>query len=291
MGHVKTPGYPHANLLDLLNVVGKVVARLPYGVSEPVLCGTAAISLYTAGMWPSAEVELWASEPLVLAAALTAEGFLPDDSTASGQGWLRRSDLRCALRIAADRQGLGSAMVTNAVQIGLYLDANAIFERGLFSMRVIGIEDLIADQIVEWWGQGGRQGEAAVLIQVFVELGRMGVGGPFRAAYLQRRLDRETNGEAVFELPHSAPLLDDLSLRHTSLAAIARVVGAWRSRRGLYSDEDETAADDASRTAPGCIDRHRNDLEEWGGRSKAPTAQILPFPSQTKARPPKDTGS
>jgi hypothetical protein len=278
MSHVNGPRSGNADLLDALQAVGALVARLPYGVVEPVLCGTAATSLYTAGLWRCAEMALWMAEPLALTAALTAEGFRPDDSGGPGEGGLRRPDLRCTLRVARGGCGVGPAIATNTVRVGLDLDATAIFERGLFSIRVIGIEDLIADQIVGWLRKGGRQGEAAVLSQVLIELGRMGAGGPFRHAYLQRRLDRETNGEAVFELPDAASPLDDLAPRHTSLTAIASVVNRWRSRRGLSNDVHENGFADALATAPSGADRSRNDQEEREGQTPAPGARIIPFP-------------
>jgi hypothetical protein len=289
MSHVNGPRSGNADLLDALQAVGALVARLPYGVVEPVLCGTAATSLYTAGLWRCAEMALWMAEPLALTAALTAEGFRPDDSGGPGEGGLRRPDLRCTLRVARGGCGVGPAIATNTVRVGLDLDAAAIFERGLFSIRVIGIEDLIADQIVGWLRKGGRQGEAAVLSQVLIELGRMGAGGPFRHAYLQRRLDRETNGEAIFELPHTASPLDDLAPRHTSLTAIASVVNRWRIRRGLSNDVDENAPADAPHTAQSCLDRCRNDLEERRGQSSAPGARIIPFPIN-RAHQPRNSG-
>jgi hypothetical protein len=289
MGHVNDLSSGRADLLDALQAVGAVVARLPYSVAEPVLCGTAATSLYTAGLWRCAEMALWVADPLALTAALSAEGFRPDDSGGPGEGGFRRSDLRCTLRVAGGGSGVGPAIATNTVRVGLDLDATAIFKRGLFSIRVIGVEDLIADQIVGWLGKGGRQGEAAILSQVLVELGRMGVGGPFRPAYLQRRLDRETNGEAMFELPHTASPLDDLSPRHTSLNAIANMVNRWRSRRGLFNDVHENGFADALATAPSGADRCRNDQEEREGQVPAPGARIIPF-TMNRANPARDSG-
>jgi hypothetical protein len=289
MADINHPRSRHSALLDTLQVVGEVIARLKYGVFEPVLFGAAATSLYTSGLWPSAEVVLWTAEPLTLTAALAAEGFFPEDSAPLYHGRLRRFDIRCAVRVAADQREHGLLIATNAVRVRLDVDGIATIGAASPSLLVIGVEDLITDQIVGWLGQGGRQGEAAVLSQVLVELGRMGVCGPFRPAYLQRRLHRETNGEAMFELSHTASPLDDLSPRHTSLTAIASVVNRWRSRRGFSNDVEENAFADAPHATPGSLDRHRNDLEERGGRSSEPGARIIPFPINW-AHQPRDSG-
>jgi len=48
------------------------------------------------------------------------------------------------------------------------------------TIRVVGIEDLIADQVANWLRLGDRRSEVATLVQVLVELGRTRVAGPFR---------------------------------------------------------------------------------------------------------------
>jgi hypothetical protein len=287
MSHKDNPRDRHFALLAALQIVGDVSGRLPYGISEPLLCGAAAISLYTGGLWRSAEVELWTTEPLALIVALIAEGFLPEDSSAPGGGRLRRADLEYTLSIAATGRSLGSAIATNTVRVVLDLDTAALLGSAASSLRVVGIEDLIADQVVEWIGQRGGQGEAAIQSQVLIELGRMGVGGPFRPAYVQRRLDRETNGEAAFELPRTASPLDDLSPRHTSLAVIASVVRGWRSRRGLFDEADETAIADTQQAVPIGINQYRYDLAAVEGRSTSPTARIFPFSAPGRSKPVK----
>jgi hypothetical protein len=143
MSHKDNPRDRHFALLAALQIVGDVSGRLPYGISEPLLCGAAAISLYTGGLWRSAEVELWTTEPLALIVALIAEGFLPEDSSAPGGGRLRRADLEYTLSIAATGRSLGSAIATNTVRVVLDLDTAALLGSAASSLRVVGIEDLI----------------------------------------------------------------------------------------------------------------------------------------------------
>jgi hypothetical protein len=289
MGHIDDPRSRRAAFLDTLRTVGQVVHRLPYGVPEPMLDGAAAMSLYTFGLWPCAELELSVTDPVRLTAALTAEGFLHDENTRHGERKLTRPDLRCAVRISADSLGLRRAIATNVVRVAFDHNPTAMSCTSPSSLSVIGIEDLVADQLAERRGQGGWLCEAAVCIQVLAELGQMGVGGPFRPAYLQRRVSRETNGEAVFELSHTASPLDDLSPRHTTLTAIANVVRRWRGLRGLFIEADENVFADAPYTSPGDVDRYRNDREERGEQSPALGARIIPFP-MNRPHPSRNSG-
>jgi hypothetical protein len=48
------------------------------------------------------------------------------------------------------------------------------------TIGVVGIEDLIADQVANWLRLGDRRSKVATLVQVLVELGRTGVAGSFR---------------------------------------------------------------------------------------------------------------
>jgi hypothetical protein len=146
------------------------------------------------------------------------------------------------------------------------------------TIRVIGIEDLIADQITGATGQGGRRSEIATLVQVLVELGRAGVAGPFRPAYLRRRLARETGGEAVLEMPPAPYGLDDPSPRVTGLVAIASQVRRWRASRDLPRDAADLF-DGEHRMARGLFAiQKRNEVKGKGGRA-IKTAQIIPFRS------------
>ena len=51
------------------------VARLPFGVPDPVICGVTAVELYTGGLWSSSNLEVLAVEARPLVAELFAVGF------------------------------------------------------------------------------------------------------------------------------------------------------------------------------------------------------------------------
>ena len=67
------------------------------------------------------------------------------------------------------------------------------------SLKVIGIEDLIVAQVAGCSMFRTPFSEAASLTRVLVALAREGVGGRFRAGYLQRRLTWDTDGAVVLE--------------------------------------------------------------------------------------------
>jgi hypothetical protein len=65
--------------------------------------------------------------------------------------------------------------------------------------NVIGIDDVMAEQIRRWLLERAAVGEPGLRRQALARLGREGVGDGFRGGYLQRRLARETGGEVVLE--------------------------------------------------------------------------------------------
>ena len=87
-------------------------------------------------------------------------------------------------------------MLTVAVVLGTHGSAGK--EPGW--LKVIGIEDVIAEQVRGWLMDRTPAGESGLWLQALVGLGQDGVGGGFRGGYLQRRLARETGGEVVIEL-------------------------------------------------------------------------------------------
>jgi hypothetical protein len=66
-------------------------------------------------------------------------------------------------------------------------------------LKVVGIEDVVAEQVRGWLMDRAPAGEPGLRIQALVGLGQEGVGGGFRFGYLQRRLAREAGGEVVIE--------------------------------------------------------------------------------------------
>jgi hypothetical protein len=70
-------------------------------------------------------------------------------------------------------------------------------QRAQASLKVILIEDLIPERVAGCLILRTPFLEAPSLTCVLVALAREGVGGPFRAGYLQRRVTWETDGAVV----------------------------------------------------------------------------------------------
>jgi hypothetical protein len=64
-----------ASFIDALHLVGAAAARLPVGATDPVLCGEAAVELYTGGLWATDDLDLHVTQPRLLIAELFAMGF------------------------------------------------------------------------------------------------------------------------------------------------------------------------------------------------------------------------
>jgi len=265
-----------ANFVGALQLLGRAAARLPYGVPDPVLCGAAAVALYT-GAFRSA----WALDVRADARALNAElialGFHWRERPPDGDRGLWHPDLELGIDITESAGTLTPAERSNILTVTLDAGASEAPEPRL---RVIGIEDLIAARIVRWLGQGARHGEASMTIQMLVGLGQAGIGGRLRAGYLQRRLACETVGEVVLDLPTIRGGCDAGEPRATSLTAMRAVIAAWRARCGL-SFETVAPGDRAwsagSRGGP--ID-DRNETPGRGAESPGESrvvANVIPF--------------
>ena len=261
------PDFWPKDFVAAMRLIGSATERLPYGVPEPILGGLTAMELYSGGLWPTPQVELLTDDAPRLQAELTETGFRLDECSPSGMRTLWHPALDRRITIA-----VRPSVEANVVAVKI--ESNGRNEEA--TIRVVGIEDLIADQIASWLRPGNRRSEVATLVQVLVELGRSGVAGPFRQAYLQRRLDRETKGEAVLELPPASYCLDDPSPRMTSLTAISSVVRRWRSRRNLSLDATEPF-ERWHQKQQGSVDVSRRN--EALGQDGLPvvTAQIIPF--------------
>jgi hypothetical protein len=267
MDQTDAPDLWRKDFVAVLRLIGLAAARLPYGVPEPVLGGEAAIELYSGGLCPTPLIELLTTEPQWLREELQEMDFREDERTFSAMPSLRHPTLERAVSIIV-RSPVDANVL--AVEIGRSGRQDAT------TIRVIGIEDLIADQITTWLGLGGRGSETTTIIQVLVELGRAGVGGPFRPAYLQRRLARETGGEVVLEAPVALCGLDDPATRVTSLTSIASRVRNWRASRNLPIHSALLLNSGHPNNRRPSVTRDRSQNTESGG-VEAMTAQIIPF--------------
>jgi hypothetical protein len=255
------------DFVAMLRMIGAAAARLRYGVPEPALGGQAAIELYSGGLWPTRQVELLTTDPHQLEAELLGTGFRRDECSPSDAYNLWHPTLDGVVSIV-----VGPPVHDNVVAA----EIGATGRNDATTIRVVGIEDLIVHQISGWLRQGGRRSEIMTLVQVLVELGRVGVGGPFRSAYLQRRLARETAGEVVLESSLAPDSLDDPAPRTTSLTSIASLVRSWRARRNLSLDAADLFGS-AHRTNPGPSAVRKSNKMRKNGGVPISTAQIIQF--------------
>ena len=272
-----------ANFVGALQVLAKAAARLPYGVPDPVLCGAAAMALYTGGFWPACALEVRA-DARALNAELIALGFYWRERPPHGVQGLWHPELELGIDIVESAGSLAPAERSNLLTVTLDADGSDTREKRL---RVIGIEDLITTQIVRWLGQGARHGEASTAIQMLVGLGQAGIGGRFRAGYLHRRLARETAGEVVLDLPAIRSGCVGGEPRATSLATMRALIATWRALCGLSFDS--AALRDRAWWSGSCGSpiNDRNEMRRVGdiaGKSLM-VANVIPFGAARPGRP------
>src|SRR5215471_13250628 len=75
MQHMSPGTLWRVDFVNALRSLGAAVARLPFGVPDPVICGATAVELYTGGLWSSSSLEVLAVEARPLIAELFAVGF------------------------------------------------------------------------------------------------------------------------------------------------------------------------------------------------------------------------
>jgi hypothetical protein len=75
MHHVSDHAPWRANFVGTLQLLGQAALRQPFGISDPVLCGAAAVELYTGGLCTAGTLEVFAADTRSLTAELFAAGF------------------------------------------------------------------------------------------------------------------------------------------------------------------------------------------------------------------------
>jgi hypothetical protein len=263
------------NLIHALQLVGQATARLPVGVPDPVLHGSSAIELYTGGLWPAADLDLYASEPRPLIAELFGMGFWWAERPRSGGRGLWHPELQIGINIGSDGARSNLAELSNVLTVINDLDLD---QRAQVPLRVIGIEDLIARQVAGYSMLQSPFSESASLIRVLVALAREGVGGRFRAGYLQRRITWDTDGEVVLEGELSGQAVEcDPAPRFTGLTRMQALIGSWHVRCGFSFDRPRLAVERLPHRKTTEKDRHRNGEREGQGGTGALPRNIIPF--------------
>lgn len=223
------------NFVAALQLLARATVRQPFGPPDPVLCGAAAVRLYTGDLWPVGCLEVFTAAPQPLITELFAAGFRWTGRPKLADRGLWHPELQIGIDVI-DHVQRGLVQPTNTLSVAIDLGATGPADRELVSLKVVGIEDMIVAEVAGMQRQGPSE-EAAAKARVLVELGRNGVGGRLRSGYLHRRLAWETRGEIVFEdqWPDGAGE-DDAACRTTSLSRMRKPIHAWRVRHGFSFD-------------------------------------------------------
>ena len=263
------------NFVAALQLLAQAVARQPLGPPDPVLCGAAAVRLYTGDLWSAGCIEVYAADARTLIIELFGAGFRWTRRPRLAATGLWHPELQIAIDVI-DQVPCGLAQQSNTLTVALDLGVTAPADRGLVSLKVAGIEDLIVEEAACMWRHGAPSGEAAARAYVLAGLGRAGVGGRLRAGYLHRRLAWETRGEVVLEdlWPDRAGE-DDAASRMISLTRMQALINAWQVRRGFMLDRRRPQFP-RGRSEKGARKMHCHN-DEWGraGGPDAAAANVI----------------
>ena len=273
-----------ASFIDALQLVGAAAARLPVGAPDPVLCAESAVELYTGGLWATDDLDLYVSQPRLLIAELFVAGFRWTHRPRVGRG-LWHPELQMGVQITEDCALLGPAEVANLLTI---VTEGEGVSRVPTSLKVSGIEDVIAAQVATWRSHRMPSTQTTTRVHTLVALGRCGIGGPFRAGYLQRRLAYETGGEVAFEAAWPGHETEyETAPRTMALSAMEVVANEWCVTRGLMFDRVSACAPRHPPGRSGKRNLHSNDETGRGGGSGSFAERIIPFDGMQPV-PPRD---
>ena len=272
-------------LLKRWGWLARAAAGLPFGVPDPVLSGASAVELYSGGLWSAAVLEVLAEGAARLTAELFAVGFRwADRPRHLGRG-LWHPELLIGIDII-DRAPLGPGELSNVLTVGVDLGTHGSADNDPEWLKVIGIEDAIAEQVRGWLMDRARAGEAGPRLQALVGLGQEGVGGGLRGGYLHRRLARETGGEVVIELLSTGDHWGQgPAPRMMTLTRMQAAVMAWRERWGLAPDPQVSTGEGRACCHSVQINLDRNNRPGRAGRSGLGVGNIVPFDLPLPAAP------
>src|ERR1700733_1876075 len=165
------------NFVATLQLLARAATRQPFGHPDPVLCGAAAVRLYTGDLWSAGCIEVFATEPRTLIIELFGAGFRWTSRPRLADTGLWHPELQIAIDVI-DKVPCGLAQQSNTLTVALDLGVTAPADRDLVSLKVAGIEDLIVEEAACMWRHGAPSGEAAARAHVLAGLGRAGVRRP-----------------------------------------------------------------------------------------------------------------
>ena len=238
MRHVSDHAPWRANFIGTLDLLGRAALRQPYGIPDPVLCGGAAVELYTGGLCTADCLEVSAADARSLTAELFAAGFRWTQRTRRIGRGLWHPDLQIGMDIIEVAAAGGLPGLSNELTVAIDLGPTGLASGEMISLKVIAIEDLIVEEVTHGLMRKAPSGEVSARVRELVGLGRIGVAGRLRTGYLQRRVTSASDGEVVFEasLPEEGADYDGVP-RLATLSQMRTLISAWRTRRGYSSDQ------------------------------------------------------
>jgi len=153
------------NFVATLQLLARAATRQPFGRPDPVLCGAAAVRLYTGDLWSAGCIEVFATEPRTLITELFAASFRWTGRPKVADRGLWHRELQIGIDVI-DPVQRGLAQESNTLTVALDLGTTGPADQELVSLKVVGIEDLIVEEIAGMWRQRASLEEAAARTRV-----------------------------------------------------------------------------------------------------------------------------
>jgi hypothetical protein len=190
-----------------------------------------------------------------------------------GRG-LWHPELQIGMKILEDRAPLLPAEVANLLTV--VTEGERVGWVGT-SLKVIGIEDVITEQVTSWRSHRMPSRQTITRIHVLIALAHRGIGGTFRAGYLQRRLAHDTGGEVAFEATWSGEGREhDMVPRTMAFSDMEAVANAWRVTSGFVFDKAPQHVSGHRERSDRIIRDRNGETGRGGGPGIVPT-RIIPF--------------
>lgn len=135
-----------ANFVGALGLLSRAAIRLPFGVPDPILCGNSAVELYACSQWPAAGLELITGDARRLSVELFAVGFRWSHRPRHLGRGLWHPELQIGIDIV-DRAPLAAGERTNVLTVAVDLGREGSEDKEPGWLKVVGIEDVIAEQV------------------------------------------------------------------------------------------------------------------------------------------------
>jgi hypothetical protein len=236
------------------------------------------VELYTGGLWSDSQLEVHTVDTQLLTAELFAVGFRWSHRPRSGLPVLWHRELEIGIDLIEARASSRAAEQSNVLLVGLDLSPERASDGEMVWLKIVGIEDLIAEQARYYLMDGVPPDDCVTRLQALVGLGQEGVSGGLRAGYLERRLASETGGEVALDLSSPERCGTRFSVpRMATLTRMQVIIDAWHDRQGLSFDRQGSSGQSDSLDDRDPIGRRRNDRQERAGQSCLETDNVMPF--------------